>query len=591
MIKLFRFLKGYTLQIIAIVVLIFTQVLGNLYLPTLMADIVDKGIVQKDIIQNISFLGFSGSYKGVDYILRIGGFMLLISLGGAICSIIAAFLSSRTAVGFGRIIRNKLFTKVEGFSLHEFDKVGTATLITRTTNDVTQVQAVTVMLFSITLFAPLTAIGGIIMAFREDKPLTWIFAVVIPLLGIIIGVTLKFAMPLFKLMQVKLDKLNLVLREGLTGIRVVRAFNRIDTEKIRFDDANYDLMDNAVKVNRIMAFLLPIVMLIMNVTTVAIIWFGGKRIDSGSMQVGSLIAFIQYGMQILFGFLMLAMVFIMIPRASASAVRINEVLEMEPEIVDPKIAILADKESGYVEFKDVSFSYPGAEQPAMSNITFSAKPGEVTAIIGGTGSGKSTLVNLIPRFYDAASGSVLVDGVDVREMSQEALRAKIGFVPQNTVLFSGTIADNIKYGKDNATIEEIQHSATVAQATDFINGMEEGYQHFIAQGGTNVSGGQKQRLSIARALIRQPEIYIFDDSFSALDFKTDARLRAALKKETAKATVLIIAQRVATVMEADRIIVLDEGKIAGMGTHKELLISCKVYHEIVSSQLSEEELA
>ena len=591
MIKLFRFLKGYTLQIIAIVVLIFTQVLGNLYLPTLMADIVDKGIVQKDIIQNISFLGFSGSYKGVDYILRIGGFMLLISLGGAICSIIAAFLSSRTAVGFGRIIRNKLFTKVEGFSLHEFDKVGTATLITRTTNDVTQVQAVTVMLFSITLFAPLTAIGGIIMALREDKPLTWIFAVVIPLLGIIIGVTLKFAMPLFKLMQVKLDKLNLVLREGLTGIRVVRAFNRIDTEKIRFDDANYDLMDNAVKVNRIMAFLLPIVMLIMNVTTVAIIWFGGKRIDSGSMQVGSLIAFIQYGMQILFGFLMLAMVFIMIPRASASAIRINEVLEMEPEIVDPKIAILADKESGYVEFKDVSFSYPGAEQPAINNITFSAKPGEVTAIIGGTGSGKSTLVNLIPRFYDAASGSVLVDGVDVREMSQEALRAKIGFVPQNTVLFSGTIADNIKYGKDNATIEEIQHSATVAQATDFINGMEEGYQHFIAQGGTNVSGGQKQRLSIARALIRQPEIYIFDDSFSALDFKTDARLRAALKKETAKATVLIIAQRVATVMEADRIIVLDEGKIAGMGTHKELLISCKVYHEIVSSQLSEEELA
>jgi ATP-binding cassette subfamily B protein len=558
-----------------------------------MADIVDKGIVQKDVVQTISFLGFNfgGSYKGVDYILRIGGLMLLISAGGAICSIIASFLSSRTAVGFGRIIRNKLFTKVEGFSLHEFDKVGTATLITRTTNDVTQVQAVTIMLFSITLFAPLTAIGGIVMALREDKPLTWIFAVVIPLLAIIIGATIKFAMPLFKLMQVKIDKLNLVLREGLTGIRVVRAFNRIDTEKVRFDDANSDLMNNAVKINRIMAFLMPIMMLIMNVTTVAIIWFGGKRIDAGNMQVGSLIAFMQYGMQILFGFLMLAMVFIMIPRASASALRINEVLEMEPEIVDPKSAIMADKESGYVEFKDVTFRYPGAEQPAISNITFSAKPGEVTAIIGGTGSGKSTLVNLIPRFYDAASGSVLVDGVDVREMSQEALRAKIGFVPQKTVLFSGTIADNIRYGKDDATIEEIQHAATVAQATDFVNGMEEGYEHFIAQGGTNVSGGQKQRLSIARALVRKPEIYIFDDSFSALDFKTDARLRAALKKETAKATVLIIAQRVATVMDADRIIVLDEGEIAGMGTHKELLTSCKVYHEIVSSQLSEEELA
>jgi ATP-binding cassette subfamily B multidrug efflux pump len=385
--------------------------------------------------------------------------------------------------------------------------------------------------------------------------------------------------------------LNLVLREGLTGIRVIRAFNRIDTEKVRFDDANADLMDNAIKINRIMAFLMPIMMLIMNVTTVAIIWFGGKRIDAGSMKVGSLIAFMQYGMQILFGFLMLAMVFIMIPRAQASAIRINEVLDMEPEIIDPNIAILADKKSGYVEFKDVSFSYPGAEHPAIKNITFSASPGEVTAIIGGTGSGKSTLVNLIPRFYDAASGSVLVDGVDVREVSQENLRVKIGFVPQNTVLFSGTISENIKYGKDEATFEEIHHAATVAQALDFVNATKEGFDHFIAQGGTNVSGGQKQRLSIARALVRKPEIYIFDDSFSALDFKTDARLRAALKTETAKATVIIIAQRVATVMDADRIIVLDEGQIAGMGTHKELLTSCKVYHEIVSSQLSEEELA
>ncbi|MBX4263571.1 ABC transporter ATP-binding protein [Clostridium estertheticum] len=591
MIKLFRFLKQYTIHIIAIVILIFIQVLANLYLPTLMADIVDKGIAHKDVVQTISFLGFNGAYKGIDYIMRIGVIMLVISLGGVICSVIAAFLSSKASVGLGRIVRNKLFAKVEGFSLHEFDKVGTATLITRTTNDVTQVQTATVMIFSIMLFAPLTAIGGIVMALREDATLTWIFAVVIPLLGIIIGITLKFAMPLFKLMQVKIDKLNLVLRESLTGIRVVRAFNRINTEKVRFDDANSDLMNNAVKVNKIMAFLLPIMMFIMNVTTVAIIWFGAKRIDANSMEVGSLIAFIQYGMQILFGFLMLAMVFIMIPRAQASAIRINEVLDMEPEIIDSKNTKLADKRSGYVDFKDVTFSYPGADQPAISNITFSARPGETTAIIGGTGSGKSTLINLIPRFYDVTSGAILVDGVDVREMSQESLRSKIGFVPQNTVLFTGTIAENIKYGKDNATTAEIKHAATVAQATDFINGMKEGYDHPIAQGGTNVSGGQKQRLSIARALVRQPEIYIFDDSFSALDFKTDAKLRAALKKETSKSTVIIIAQRVATVMDADRIIVIDDGSIAGIGTHKELLTSCKIYHEIVSSQLSEEELS
>jgi ATP-binding cassette, subfamily B, multidrug efflux pump len=575
MIKLFRFLKPYAGRISAIVLLIFIQVLANLYLPTLMADIVDKGVIGKD----------------VNYIMKTGGLMLLVSAGGVICSVSAAFLSSRTAVAFGRILRSKIFTKVESFSLHEFDKLGTATLITRTTNDVTQVQQVTVMIFSLMLFAPLTGIGGVIMALREDKPLTLIFAVVIPLLAAIIGIVLKIAMPLFKLMQVKIDKLNLVLREGLTGIRVIRAFNRIDNEKVRFNDANTDLMNNAIKINRIMAFIMPVMMLIMNLTTIAIIWFGSYRIDSGHMQIGSLIAFIQYGMQILFAFLMVSMIFIMIPRAEASAIRINEVLEMEPEITDKTKTVLANKASGFVEFKDVTFSYPGAEQPAISNITFSAAPGEVTAIIGGTGSGKSTLVNLIPRFYDVQSGVVLVDGVDVREMSQESLRAKIGFVPQKTVLFSGTIEENIKYGKDEATLEEVKYAAKVAQAEEFISGMDEGYNHPIAQGGANVSGGQKQRLSIARALVRRPEIYIFDDSFSALDFKTDARLRAALKKETVAATVLIIAQRVATVMDADRIIVLDEGTIAGMGTHKELLSSCKVYHEIVASQLSEEELA
>ncbi|MBU3175328.1 ABC transporter ATP-binding protein/permease [Clostridium estertheticum] len=591
MIKLFRFIKQYSLQITAIVVLSFIQVLTNLYLPTLTADIVDKGIVQKNIVHTISFLGFSGSYKGIDYIFRLGVIMLLFAAVSAICAILVSYLSSKTAVGFGRIIRSKMFSKIEDFSQSEFDKLGTATLITRTTNDVTQVQTVTVMVFSTLLFAPLTALGGIIMALQEESSLTWIFAAIIPILAIIISIILKASLPLSKKMQIRIDKLNLVLRESLIGIRVVRAFNRISTEKARFNDANVGLMNNSVKLNKITAFLMPVMMLIMNITTVAIIWFGSKRIDAGVMQIGSLIAFIQYGMQILIGFLLLAMVFTMMPRAQASAIRINEVLAMEPEITDPENTKLANKKRGYVEFKNISFSYPGSDLPAISHINFSVKPGETTAIIGGTGSGKSTLVNLIPRFYDATSGEVLVDGVDVREMSQEDLRSKIGFVPQKTVLFSGTIEENIRYGKANATIEEVKHAATVAQAMDFINEMQDGYEHLISQGGSNISGGQKQRLSIARALVRQPEIYIFDDSFSALDFKTDARLRGALKIETSKATVLIVAQRVATVMDADRIIVIDDGIIVGMGTHKELLTSCKIYNEIVLSQLSEEELS
>lgn len=591
MIRLSRFLRQYIVQIIVIVFLVFFQVLANLYLPTLMADIVDKGIVQKDIIQTISIWNYTYEYKGIDYIIRIGVIMLVVSLAGIICSILASYLASKTGMGFASIIRNELFTKVESFSLYEFDKLGTSTLITRTINDVTQVQTVTIMMFSIMLFAPLTALGGIFMALQEDKTLTWIFAVVIPILTLIIMYTLKFAIPLFKLMQIKVDKLNLVLREHLTGIRVVRAFNRIKTEKIRFDNANEDLMENTIKVNKIMALLMPIMMLAMNVTTISVIWFGSIRVDSLDMKIGSLIAFMQYGMQILFGFLMLGMIFIMIPRAQASAVRINEVLEMRSEILDPKTPLLNENKGGYVEFKNVSFRYPGAEQEAIRNITFSVKPGEITAIIGGTGSGKSTLLNMIPRFYDVTSGEVLVDGIDVRKMNQENIRAKIGFVPQKTLLFSGTIAENIRYGKEDASIEEIKHAAAVAQASDFIDSMEDKYEHIIAQGGSNVSGGQKQRLSIARALVRKPEIYIFDDSFSALDFKTDAKLRAALRKETIESTVIIVAQRVATVMDADRIIVLDDGKIVGIGTHESLLNNCQVYSEIVLSQLSEEELA
>lgn len=575
MIKLFRFLKQYTLQIAVVIVLLFVQVLSDLYLPTLMADIIDIGLVNNDI----------------NYILKIGGFMLLIAAGGTICAIIATYLSSTTAVGFGKILREKLFAKVESFSLHEFDKLGTATLITRTTNDVTQVQQVSVLIFSMMITAPLTCIGGVFMALQQDASLAWVLVVVVPILFGVIGVTLKRGLPLFKVMQEKIDKLNLVLRENLTGIRVVRAFNRIDKELVRFDNANADLMNNAIKVNLIMAVLMPVMMLIMNLTTVALIWFGAIRIDSGTMQIGSLLAFIQYATLILFSLLMLVMLFIMVPRAQVSAVRINEVLETDIDIIDPEKSKLANGERGFIEFKKVSFRYPGAEQPALSNISFSAKPGELTAIIGGTGSGKSTLINLITRFYDVESGSVLVNGVDVREMSQKELRTKIGFVPQKTLLFSGSIADNIKFGKENASMEEIKHAAHVAQATEFVLGLEAGFDHQIAQGGTNVSGGQKQRLSIARALIRKAEIYIFDDSFSALDFKTDALLRAALKPEIADATVFIIAQSVTTVRDADRIIVLDDGQISGIGKHKELLNTCKVYREIVASQLSKEELA
>lgn len=575
MLKLFKFLKPYRGIVASVLVLLFFQSLAELYLPTLMSDIVNTGIVKGDTA----------------YIWRIGGFMLLVAAGSAVCVILASFLSSKVATNFGKDLRSKVFSRAESFSLNEFDKIGTASMITRTTNDIMQVQQVTVMIMRMMISAPMMCIGGIIMAVSKDAKLSLVLVVVIPVLAGIIAWVATKGMPLFKSMQTKLDKLNQVVRENLTGIRVIRAFNRIDHEKERFVEANYDLTSTAIKVNKIMAALLPIMMLIMNLTSISIVWFGGIRIDNGNMQVGDMMAFIQYAMQIMFSLIMLSMMFVLIPRAEASAVRINEVLEIVPEIEDPKETKNAEGKKGFLEFKDVTFSYPGAEQPAISNISFSAKPGEVTAIIGGTGSGKSTLINLIPRFYDIDGGSILVDGVDVRELTQEKLREKIGFVPQKAVLFSGTISDNIRYGKEDATEEEIIHAAKVAQATEFISNMQDGFDSFIAQGGTNVSGGQKQRLSIARALVRKPEIYVFDDSFSALDFKTDAKLRAALKAEIKDSTAIIVAQRVSTVMDADRIIVLDEGKIAGMGTHKELLSSCDVYREIVSSQLSEEEIA
>lgn len=575
MIKLMRFLKPYSFILVVVVILAFGQAMANLYLPNLMADIIDKGIVNKDI----------------GYIWRTGGWMGLVTVGGTLCAVIGIFFSSQVATGFGKIVRAKLFTHVQQFSLHEFDTVSTASLITRTTNDTTQVQQVLVIILNMMITAPITLVGGIILALNQDVGLSVVFVVMIPVLVLVIALIMSQAIPLFQKMQVKLDKLNLILDEGLTGVRVVRAFDRVKYEEKRFDEANGDLTDVAVRVNRIVAFMMPIMMLILNVSSVSILWFGGIRIDNGNMQLGALIAFLQYAMQILFALMMVSMMFIMLPRAAASATRINEVLAVKPEIKDAEQVKRAEELRGHVEFQDVTFSYPGAEEPALSNITFSARPGQVTAIIGGTGAGKSTLISLIPRFYDIDSGHILVDGVDLRELSQEHLREKIGFVPQKAVLFSGTINENIRYGKEDASDEEIRHAAAVAQASEFISEMKDGFDSAIAQGGTNVSGGQKQRLSIARALVRRPEIYIFDDSFSALDFKTDAKLRSALKEETQESTVLIVAQRVSTVMDADQIIVLDEGRIAGIGTHRELMRTCDVYHEIVASQLSMEEIA
>ncbi|MBQ4900140.1 ABC transporter ATP-binding protein [Paenibacillus sp. Marseille-P2973] len=575
MTRLFRHLKPYGWLVAAVLVLVFFQTLSELYLPTLMSDIVDTGVVKGD----------------TPYIWKIGLFMLLVALGGMACSIGASYFSAKAASGFGKTLRGKVFGHVSNFSLEEFDKIGTASLITRTTNDITQIQQVLIMMLRMMIMAPMMCIGGIIMAVSKDATLSLIFIVIMPVLAAAIFLIARKGIPLFKAIQKKIDKLNLVMREGLTGIRVIRSFNRIDHEKKRFDAANFDLTDTSIKVNKVMAFMMPIMMLVLNVSSVAIIWYGGLRIDAGHMQVGDLMAFLQYAMQIMFSLIMVSMMFVMIPRASASAVRINEVLEMVPVIKDTVTPTSTSGQKGYVEFQNVTFSYPGAEQPAIQDISFSAKPGEVTAIIGGTGSGKSTLISLIPRFYDVEEGSVLVDGVDVRDLPQEELRAKIGFVPQKAVLFTGTIQENIRYGKEDATDEEVWHAAEIAQASDFIAGMEQGYDSVIAQGGTNVSGGQKQRLSIARALVRGAEVYIFDDSFSALDFKTDAKLRAALKEETRESTVIIVAQRVSTVLDADRIIVMNESRIAGIGTHHELMETCDVYREIVYSQLSEEEIA
>ena len=564
MLKLLKGLKPYWISVVAVLVFVFIQTMTDLSLPDLMAEIVDTGIVKGD----------------VPYILGRGGIMLLVALLGTACTIGSSYLSAKIGIGFSRDLRKRVFEKVESFSLSEVNTVGTASLITRTTNDINQVQQVVIMAMRMMLSAPLMIIGALIMALRKDVELSKIILIVIPIIVVTIFIIARFTMPMFEKMQKRIDKLNLVVRENLTGIRVVRVFNKINFEQKRFNQASLDLSKVATNANRLMGALMPLMMLILNLSIIAVIWFGGIRIDQGDLQVGNLMAFIQYLTQVMFSLLM----FVLIPRAQASAVRINEVLEMESPIQNPK----QTKETalkGVVEFKNVSFGYEGAEEYAISNISFKANPGEITAIIGGTGSGKSSILNMIPRFYDAAEGEILVDGVNVRDLNQHVLRSKIGYVPQKAVLFTGTILDNIRYGKEDATEDEVLHALDVAQATDFVSKMKEGIHSPIAQGGTNVSGGQKQRLSIARAIVRKPEIYLFDDSFSALDFKTDAQLRAALKSETKDSTVIIVAQRVSTVMDANRILVMDEGRVVGCGTHEELLKTNEIYQQIVESQL------
>ncbi|MCI8501834.1 MAG: ABC transporter ATP-binding protein [Oscillospiraceae bacterium] len=575
MMKLIKLFKPYAFWVVVVFGLLFVEAMTDLALPDYMSNIVNNGIVSGD----------------TGYILAEGGKMLLVALLGAVCTIAVGYLSARLAAGTARNLRHDVFRKVERFSNAEFDHFSTASLITRTTNDIQQIQMLSVMALRFVFYAPIMGIGGVIRAVGKSSNLSWIIAVaVLVVIGFVL-VIFALSVPRFKRVQKLVDKLNLVTRESLTGMMVIRAFNTQRREEERFDEVNRDLTRITLFVNRIMVFMMPVMMLIMNGVQLLIIWIGAGQVDLGGIQVGDMMAFMQYAMQIIMSFLMISVMFIMLPRASVSAQRINEVLETEPVIRDKEVpARFPEDFKGIVEFKDVTFAYPGADEPALKHISFTAKPGETTAFIGSTGSGKSTLVNLIARFYDVTEGQILIDGVDIRDVSQHELRERIGFVPQKGVLFSGTIRSNLQYAKEDASDDELRMAAEIAQAADFIGDKEAGYDSEIAQGGGNVSGGQKQRLSIARALVKRAPIYIFDDSFSALDFKTDAALRRALKRETGHSTMLLVAQRISTIMGAEQIIVLDDGGIAGIGTHQELMKCCDVYREIAQSQLSEKEL-
>ncbi len=573
------YLRPYRKALLLIVALLTVQAITTLYLPNLNADIINNGVVKGDI----------------PYILRAGGLMLLVTLLLAVCSIISVYWGAKTAMAFGRDVRGAIFKKVVSFSQSETNRFGTPSLITRNTNDVQQVQMVLVMGLNVMILAPIMAVGGVIMAVRADAQLSLILLVIVPIMAAFIALMMSKALPLFRSIQVKVDRINQVVRESLSGVRVIRAFVRTEHEQRRFDAANQDLTATTLKVTRLFALMLPTVMLIFNLSSVAIMWFGSVAVDNGSLSIGNLTAFLAYVMQILFSVLMAVVMFVMVPRAAASAERIQQVLETEATLVDPEVPAtqLAEPTArrGVVEFHDVEFRYPGAEDPVLRGISFRAAPGQTTAIVGSTGSGKSTLINLIPRFYDVTGGSVTIDGIDVRAMAQEDVWGVIGVIPQQAFLFSGTVASNLRYGAPDATDDDLWHALTVAQGRTFVEEMADGLDAPITQGGKNLSGGQRQRLAIARALAKKPHVYIFDDSFSALDFKTDALLRAALEDETRNATVIIVAQRVGTIMQADRIVVMDGGAIVGIGTHHELMASCETYREIVYSQLTEEEVA
>ncbi|WP_433345973.1 ABC transporter ATP-binding protein [Microtetraspora malaysiensis] len=576
---LLRLLRGqlrpYGKEITLVVLFQFVQTLATLYLPTLNADIIDDGVIKGD----------TGT------IMRIGLVMLGVTLVQIACSIVAVYYGARTSMALGRDLRAAIFRRVQDFSAQEVNRFGSPSLITRTTNDVQQIQLLVLMTFTMMVAAPIMCVGGIVLALRQDTALSSLLLVVLPVMIVIVGVIVMLMRPLFRTMQERIDRINQVLREQITGIRVIRAFVRDRHERERFGVANGQLTDVSLRVGRLMALMFPTVMLVVNLSSVAVVWFGGHRIADGAMQVGALTAVISYLMQILMSVMMAMFMFMMIPRAEVCAERIKEVLDTEPTVHPPSSPVTPERRLGELELRSVDFRYPGAEEPVLSDVSFVARPGRTTAIIGSTGSGKTTLLNLIPRLFDATAGEVLVDGVNVRDLDPAMLSRAVGLVPQLPYLFSGTVASNLRYGRPDATDEELWEALEVAQAREFVEAMPGGLEEPISQGGTNVSGGQRQRLAIARTLVHRPEIYLFDDSFSALDYATDARLRAALAEQITDATIVIVAQRVNTIRDADRILVLDDGRVVGSGDHAELMTTCPTYREIVLSQLTEQEAA